>query len=560
MLERMNNMSIKKKLNYGYMIVIVFMIISGIFSLTGLGTLYFQLDSYIDGAQKADTAVKLCRVDTNIAARNIREMIIHDDSSLHAKYRATVMEKLEDIGEQLAIIKETGVMDEDKVARYEKTITDWATVGITIMDEIEKGNHEIASNMIINECAPALTQAVDIAKELDAETDELREKAVLTSNVAFVIGIVMIIVFIAIAVVLAVKIGNRIVSSVVNPVNQIEEVAKNLAQGKLHCNLEYESQDELGVVAGSLRSAITTLTSYVDDIKDSMNEFSKGNFAVQPLVKWEGDFVEILNAFMMFERNMADTVKGIHNVADQVKCGSDQVSISSTELAQGASDQASITGELAATIENVSRQVSENAATAEEISRKVENVGVEILSSDEKMKEMVRSMQEINNASQEISKIIATINDIASQTNLLALNASIEAARAGDAGRGFAVVADQVSLLAAQSSNAVKETSALITTSVSAVDKGMVIAEETAQQLEHVVAGSKVITEDVTRVAEALSAQAQAFIEINTNVEQINDVVQTNSATSQECAAASEEMTAQSANLEELISSFIVLS
>ena len=142
---------------------------------------------------------------------------------------------------------------------------------------------------------------------------------------------------------------------------------------------------------------------------------------------------------------------------------------------------------------------------------------------------------------------------------MLALNASIEAARAGEAGKGFAVVADQVSVLAAQSSEAAKESTALIESSVRAVEKGMVIADDTAKKLEDVVGGSKVIMEEVNKVAVVLEQQAESITHINDGVGHINDVVQTNSATSQECAAASEEMSAQAANLEGLISHFRVM-
>lgn len=553
MFKKFKKLKMTQKLKSGYAIVITLMIISGIISVIGLSVLFKNLDSYVNGAQRADTAVKVCRLDVNVAARNIREMALDDDTSSYEGYKAEVEERLTEVQNEIQALKATGLIEDSLYNEYVACITDWGNIGYEIIEKIEAGEDELATQMLLEECVPALNNLVSISKEIDAVTDELKDEAIRQSTVTFICGIILIVVFILLAAILANIIGKRIISSITTPLQEIEKVAEELSAGNLHSTLEYHSDDEIGFLAHSLRKSIRTLGSYVDDISRSMTEFSNGNFDVKPEVEWKGDFVGILDAFMKFESSMADTVKGIQRVADQVKSGSEQVSDSATELAQGATDQASITEELAATIESVSTQVSRNAERAKDISLKVENSGEEILQGNAKMHEMVNSMSEINEASQEIGKIIAIINDIASQTNLLALNASIEAARAGEAGKGFAVVADQVSVLAAQSSEAAKESTVLIESSVRAVEKGIVIANETAKQLENVVESSKVITEEVNGVAEALSAQEDAFEQISSGVDHINDVVQTNAATSEECAAASQEMSSQATMLEELI-------
>lgn len=558
MFKKLDNMKIAKKLNFGYAIVIGLMIVSGVLSMAGLGALYSNLNAYVNGSQKADTAVKVCKIDINIAARNIREMALTSDTGTYEDYKKTVEEKLTEVGEELKVIKNTKLIDEQLFSDYSAALNEWGTVGYDIINEIESGNKDTAVEKITQECVPALDKVEELSDQLDHTTNALKKDAVSRSQIVLVIDIIIVIVFILVASFLAVKIGKRIVSSITTPLKEVEEVAKELSLGNLHSNLDYHSSDEIGVMAHNLRKSIRILGEYVDDIARAMQEFSSGNFDVQPEVEWKGDFVNILNSFMEFEESMSDTVRGIQRVANQVSGGAEQVAESSTDLAEGASNQAGVIEELTATLEGISEQVAQNADQAKEISKKVQSSGEEIVNGNRKMQEMVASMQEIERSSGEISKIIATINEIASQTNLLALNASIEAARAGEAGKGFAVVADQVSVLAAQSADAAKESTALIETSVQAVEKGMVIADETAHQLESVVVGSKAITEEVNNVATVLEEQTTAISEMREGVEQINDVVQTNSATSEECAAASQEMSGQAESLKELISRFKV--
>lgn len=558
MLKKLDHMKLKKKIEFGYTVVIGMMILSGIFSIMSLVIVKGEFNTYINEVQRADTAIKICRIDTNIAARSIREMALNEDTSTYSSYRSTVEEKLAEVGTELEALKDTGLIETSLYQEYAEALNDWGSIGYAIIEEIEAGNHDAAAGQILTECAPALDRVLELGQHLDEITDSEMQRAIKASQIVFYIGLCSIIVFIVIAGILAFKIGGYIVKSILTPLREIETVAGELAAGNLHSKLEFHSDDEIGSLAHSLRKSIRILGSYVDDISRAMQEFSSGNFDVQPEVEWKGDFVGILDAFMLFERSMADTVVGIQGVAKQVSGGAEQVAASSMDLAQGATDQAAITEELTATLNSVSDRVAQNAENAKHISQRVQELGLEIENSNGKMREMVQSMGEINDSSREISKIIATINDIASQTNLLALNASIEAARAGEAGKGFAVVADQVSALAAQSSDAAKESTALIETSVRAVEKGMVIADETAQQLENVVAGSKTITEEVNGVAEALEAQTTAFSQINEGVDHINDVVQTNSATSEESAAASQEMSGQAESLEQLVAKFKV--
>ena len=556
--KKLENMHLQERINYGYRKVINMMLISGLFSVVVIGVLFANMENYIENVAAADQAVKICRINVNAAARNIREMALNDDTSAYDGYEQTVEKLLTEVDDELKTLKRTGVVPDADYEEYASALSDWGTLGYSIIEEIKNGDREKAIDLILNECTPALNKLVQIAIKLDDMTDEVSNRAARTTVIFTVAGIVCIIVCLVFALVLTKKTSKKVLDTILEPLRAVEDVAKELTEGNLHSTLEYHSEDEIGSLAHSMRKSISILGSYVDDIDRAMKLFAEGNFDVQPEVEWKGDFVGILNSFMMFEESMAETIKDIQNVSNDVSSSAEQVASSSNDLADGATNQAAVVEELTATVAGVSEQVEKNSQSAREISGRVDELGNAIAESNGKMHEMVASMNEINEASREIDKIIATINQIASQTNLLALNASIEAARAGEAGKGFAVVANQVNQLADQSAQAAKESAALIETSVKAVEKGMVIAGETATQLEGVAENSKVITEEVTNIAETLETQTAEIQQINEGIEQINDVVQTNSATSEECAAASHEMSNEAENLREMIRRFKV--
>lgn len=558
MKKKLENMHLKERIDYGYRKVITMMLISGLLSVVIIGVLFANMMHYVENVNVANQAVKICRINVNAAARNIREMALNEDTSSYDNYEQTVKRLLSEVDSELQILKKTEVLSDENYEEYATALSDWGKIGYSIIEEIKNGNDENATDAILNNCTPALNKVVEIAIKLDELTDEASSETVRNMVVCTVAGFVVIIVCLVFAFTLTRKTSKRVLETILEPLHAIEDVAMELTEGNLHSTLEYHSDDEIGKLAHSMRKSIRILRTYVDDIDRSMKLFSEGNFDVHPEVEWRGDFVGILNSFMAFQASMAGTIKGIQNVSNEVSGAAEQVASSSNDLADGATNQAAVVEELTATVTGVSEQVEKNSQSAKEISVKVDELGNAISESNGKMHEMVDSMHEISEASKEIDKIITTINEIASQTNLLALNASIEAARAGEAGKGFAVVANQVNVLADQSAQAAKESATLIETSVKAVEKGMVIAGQTAAQLEEVAENSKLITTEVTNIAETLETQTTEIKQINEGIEQINDVVQTNSATSEECAAASQEMSSEAESLREMIRKFKV--
>lgn len=357
MKDKLENMHLQERINYGYGKVISMMLISGLFSIVVIGVLFANMLHYIDDVNAADQAVKICRINVNTSARNIREMALNNDTSAYDSYEQNVKKLLTEVDSQLEILKKTKVLPDEEYNEYASALSDWGNIGYSIIEEIKNGEKEKAIDEIFNSCTPALNKLVEIAIRLDEITDEVSEQSARTTIIFAVAGMVCIIICLVCACTLAKVISKKVLETILDPLHAVEDVAKELTEGNLHSTLEYHSEDEIGRLAHSMRKSIRILGTYVDDIDRAMKLFSEGNFDVQPEVEWKGDFVGILNSFMSFEKSMAETIKGIKNVSSEVSSAADQVASSSNDLADGATNQAAVVEELTATVAGVSEQV-----------------------------------------------------------------------------------------------------------------------------------------------------------------------------------------------------------
>ena len=346
---------------------------------------------------------------------------------------------------------------------------------------------------------------------------------------------------------------------VLHPMQSIVTAAQNIAHGQLNAELpEVTSNDEIGMLTNSFAGMTENLSTIVEDIDYLLGEMAEGNFNVKTRAEqnYIGDFENILLSVRKLHRKLSVALSQINTSADQVSAGSEQVSSGAQALSQGSTEQASAVQELAATINNISFQVQDTANNAKSASEKAEVAGTQMFESNQQMEQMIDSMHEISQSSSEIGKIIKTIEDIAFQTNILALNAAVEAARAGTAGKGFAVVADEVRNLASKSAEASKNTATLIERSISLVNKGTKIADTTAQYLSESVGAVNEVVGLVGKITAATVEQADSISQVTTGMDQIASVVQTNSATAEQSAAASEELSGQAQMMKQMVSQF----
>ena len=361
-----------------------------------------------------------------------------------------------------------------------------------------------------------------------------------------------VIIFILVQIINFVRISNAL-----KPLKKISEAGKEVAGGNFDVEIHYPQQDEIGELSRSISEVIGRSKKIVFDLRDRLDAMAGGNFTENlESEEYVGDYAPLLESLKHIQEDMNKTLQEVHVSSVQVLSSAEQVNTGAQSLSQGATEQASSIEELSANMQDISHSIQASTKTAGEAYKLQGEAGVAVLQSNEKMEEMRKAMDDITAKSNEISKIIKTIDDIAFQTNILSLNAAIEAARAGAAGKGFAVVADEVGNLAQKSAKAAQNTGLLIEETIEAVEKGAKITEETAESLNSVSKSTEEVNTLIEKISSASSKDLEGITSLNQGLQQISSVVQANSATAEQSAAASEELTGQANKMNELVERF----
>ncbi|MDR0249310.1 MAG: methyl-accepting chemotaxis protein [Oscillospiraceae bacterium] len=309
-------------------------------------------------------------------------------------------------------------------------------------------------------------------------------------------------------------------------------------------------KDEVGRCIGSSARFVGRMT----DIGRILSTVASGDLTSEVSLLSDKDTMG-LSLHDMSEK-LNEMFTEINSSAALVSTGSKHLADGAQSLAQGSTQQAAAVEQLSASISHISEKTKVNADMASKTAQMAETIRVSAEKGSRQMDEMMSAVKEITQASQSISKVIKTIDDIAFQTNILALNAAVEAARAGQHGKGFAVVAEEVRSLAAKSAEAAKDTGGMIQNSIVKADLGARIAGETASSLTEIVSGINESNRLIVDIAKSSEQQSEAIAQINTGIDQVAQIIHQNSATAQESAASSEEMSGQAAILEGLLSQF----
>ena len=480
-----------------------------------------------------------------------------DDASSTQSYSNLAQKYADQVGKNVTAL-EKSYNDKKKVAELKDAIEELKKQRAAVVELAKRNKNDEALALFNSDYNDATEKLQDILVDIGKVASAEAKSQYTSARVTGLVSIILMILIGAGTVAFSTVIRTTITGIMLKPIQELESAAEKLKAGQLDVEINYESPDELGKLAGNFRQACKTLEVIVQDTSYLLGEMAEGNFNVSSnnAQIYIGNFRQQYESISKLKHELSDTLTQINEASEQVASGSGQLAGGAQALAEGATDQAGAVEELTATVESVSGIAESSAESASGAYQMVRTAVEQADQSREELQALTNAMERISSTSQEIQNIIGSIEEIASQTNLLSLNASIEAARAGEAGKGFAVVADQIGKLAGDSAQAAVNTRDLIEKSLQEIENGNQITEKTVAALNKILESMNDFANAVKGASESSTEQADMLKQIEQGIEQISSVVQSNSAAAEETSATSQELSAQSEGLKNLVGRF----